>query len=255
MNDAENELKRSGGAFADGLTLIRALITPVVMYLIIAKGWPSVNITLLITVLFAVAALTDLFDDMTGGTENSVYRKLGWFDDIADVILMVGTLAAMAFVFYRSQDTDITFKEPRFLLFMIPVFIIIFRELLVATIKGTEFTRTRMYEVGLGNFKTAMIMLGTCLLLATPWLRNFLDPIFSRIFSGGSASTGNELKLPDSQAFDLSNIEPGVFDIFMFTNSPVWTVGLIILWIGAILSVITGMAFLRGKYAGAANDG
>lgn len=244
MNDSDSELKRSGGAFADGLTLIRALLTPVVMYLIIAKGWPAVNIAILVSVLFAVAALTDLFDDMTGGTETSIYRKLGWFDDIADTILMVGTLAAMAYVFYTSQDQDITFKDPRFLFFMIPVFIIIIRELLVAVIKGAEFTRTRMYEVGLGNFKTAMIMLGTCILLATPWLKTFIEPVFSRFFSS-----------PEPQTFDLSNLDSSVFDSFLFTHGPVWLLGLVILWIGAILSIITGLALLRGKNSGAANDG
>ena len=244
MNESDNEhMRRSGGAFADGLTLIRILLTPVVMFLIIAKGWPEINTALLVAILFAVAALTDLFDDMTGGTETSVYRKLGWVDDIADTILVVGTLAAMAFVIHRTQDPAAASQGKLTLMFMIPVGIIIARELIVALVKGMEFTRTRMFETGLGNFKTAMIMLGTCILLAAPWLTPLLTSVFAK---GGAVPKG---------PVDLSSTDTSAFDAFVNTSGLVWTAGLIILWIGAILSVITGIALLRGKYSGAANDG
>lgn len=256
MNNADENIKRSGGAFADGLTLIRALLTPVVMYLIIAKGWPSQNIAILVSVLFAVAALTDFFDDVTGGAENSVYRKFGWFDDIADTVLMIGTLAAMVWVFMSAGapnivalNDSIKISNPGVsMLFLVPVGIIIAREIIVGLVKGFELSKSRMYETGLGNLKTAMIMLGTCILLASPWLSPWLTSIFSK---GGDVPKG-PVDLSDPGLLDKS--DPSVFDAYANMWGLVWNTGLVILWIGAILSVITGLALLSGK-SGAANDG
>jgi len=253
MNDSEAGIKRAGGAFADGLTLIRALLTPVVMYLIIAKGWPGQNIAILVSVLFAVAALTDFFDDVTGGAENSVYRKFGWFDDIADTVLMVGTLLAMAYVLMSSGGPNIVPTDGSKAniagnvswLFLAPVGIIIAREVIVGLVKGFELSRSRLYETGLGNLKTAMIMLGTCILLASPWLSPWLTSVFSK---GGDVPKG---------PVDLSNPnlgDPSVFDAYANTWGMVWNTGLVILWIGAILSIITGLSVLSGN-SGAANDG
>lgn len=246
MNESENHIQRSGGAFADGLTLVRVLLTPVVMYLIIAKGWPAVNTAILVSILFAIAALTDLFDDFTGGAENSIYRKFGWFDDIADTVLMVGTLAAMVWVIMSSKDPSVADSGSRLtMFFMIAVAIIIAREIIVGLVKGFELSRSRLYETGLGNLKTAMIMLGTCILLASPWLTPWVTSIFSK---GGDVAKG---------PVDLANpalSDPSIFDAYISTSGLVWTTGLVVLWIGAILSLITGIAVLTGK-SGAANDG
>jgi len=246
MNSSTNDadIKRAGGAFADGLTLIRALLTPVVMYFIIAKGWPSQNIAILVSVLFAIAALTDFFDDVTGGAENSVYRKFGWFDDIADTVLMVGTLLAMAYVLSSPTGPN-QYNGGAPTLFLAPVGIIVAREVIVGLVKGFELSRTRMYETGLGNLKTAMIMLGTCILLASPWLSPWMTSIFSK---GGDIPKG-PVDLSDPAISD-----PSVFDAYSKTWEMVWNTGLVILWIGAILSVITGLALLTGKNS-AANDG
>ncbi len=253
MNDNTAAVQRAGGSFADGLTLIRALLTPLVMYLIIAKGWPSQNIAILVSVLFAIAALTDFFDDVTGGAETSVYRKFGWFDDIADTVLMVGTLAAMLWVLMQGTGPDIVHFDENFIgidsevsiLFIIPVALIIAREVIVGLVKGFELSRSGFIESGLGNLKSAMIMLGTCILLASPWL----SPLLSSVFSKGGDVPKGPVDLSDPSILDSS-----VFDAYSNSWGMIWNTGLVILWIGAILSVITGFALLTGK-TGAANDG
>ena len=88
----ETSSTATGGALADALTLIRLVLTPIIMMVII-KGWPNLDMAVLASVLFIVAALTDFFDDYFGGTEMAVHRKFGWFDDIADILLVIGTLS------------------------------------------------------------------------------------------------------------------------------------------------------------------
>ena len=88
MNTSTNNDNSSpGGAFADGLTLVRFLLTPIVM-LVILNGWPSNQMAIMASILFVIAAFTDIFDDLTGGAETARGRKLGWFDDIADTCLL-----------------------------------------------------------------------------------------------------------------------------------------------------------------------
>ena len=76
-----DETIKGGGAIADILTLLRALLTPVIMFIIIKGGWPNPGTALLVSVLFIFAALTDIFDDYFGGAETAPSRTFGWFDD------------------------------------------------------------------------------------------------------------------------------------------------------------------------------
>jgi hypothetical protein len=65
-SDAEI-LTETRGAFADGLTLIRFILTPVIMAIIV-MGWPSTQVAVLATALLIIAAVTDIFDDIIGGS-------------------------------------------------------------------------------------------------------------------------------------------------------------------------------------------
>ncbi len=216
----DNEMKRAGGAFADGLTLIRLLLTPVIMFLVIAKGWPDTNTALLAFIIFAIAALTDFFDDVTGGAETSRFRKFGWFDDIADTVLMTGTLAAILYVVMTKGSLN--------WLLAVPAGIIIFREIIVGLVKGFELSRHGWPETRLGNLKTATIMLAVCLLLAAPWLSVWLETIMSN--------------------------DENVMDVYGRTTNQVWNIGLGLLWFGALLSLLTGLSLLTQKNL-PANDG
>ena len=213
----ENQTTATSGAIADALTLVRVVLVPVIMFLII-KGWPNLDMAVLASSLFIVAALTDFFDDYFGGTEKAVHRKFGWFDDIADILLVIGTLAAMLYVTHKNRFLAWTFA--------IPAGVIILREGLVGLLKGYQMTKTGWPETRFGDLKNGLIMLGTCLLLASPWLTTWID----RLLAG-----------PDN-----------AMDIYGSTSPYVWLIGEGILWIAAIISIITGIKLLTTKVV--AND-
>lgn len=213
----ENQTTATSGAIADALTLVRVVLVPVIMFLII-KGWPNLDMAVLASSLFIVAALTDFFDDYFGGTEKAVHRKFGWFDDIADILLVIGTLAAMLYVTHKNGFLAWTFA--------IPAGVIILREGLVGLLKGYQMTKTGWPETRFGDLKNGLIMLGTCLLLASPWLTTWID----RLLAGAD----------------------NAMDIYGSTSPYVWLIGEGILWIAAIISIITGIKLLTTKVV--AND-
>ena len=212
-----NKPTATGGAIADALTLVRVLLVPLIMFVII-KGWPNLDMAVLASSLFIVAALTDFFDYYFGGTEKAVHRKFGWFDDIADILLVIGTLAAMLYVTHKNGLLAWTFS--------VPVGVIILRESLVGLLKGYQMTRTGWPETRFGDLKNGLIMLGTCLLLASPWLTTWID----RFLAGSD----------------------NAMDIYGSTSPYIWVIGEGILWIAAIISIITGAKLLTTKVV--AND-
>ena len=213
----ENQTTATSGAIADALTLVRVVLVPVIMFLII-KGWPNLDMAVLASSLFIVAALTDFFDDYFGGTEKAVHRKFGWFDDIADILLVIGTLAAMLYVTHKNGFLAWTFA--------IPAGVIILREGLVGLLKGYQMTKTGWPETRFGDLKNGLIMLGTCLLLASPWLTTWIDRLLAGSYNA--------------------------MDIYGSTSPYVWLIGEGILWIAAIISIITGIKLLTTKVV--AND-
>jgi len=224
-DDTVDSPKAVGGAFADALTWLRILIMPLVAFLI-WKGWQPVDaggidlgLTLLASVLFAIGALTDIFDDFLGGNERSIYRRFGYLDDIADTVLVVGTLSALIFVVNRAGIMS--------WVFLVPAAVLIGREILVGLFKGFELSRYYFPDTLLSNLKSGLSMLATCLLLASPWLQLWID----RMMAG----------------------EDKIAEVFATSSPGVWIAGQVILWIAAVLSVITGIGLFRTDVS-AAND-
>ena len=227
MNSDDNieNAKAAGGAFADALTWLRMLIMPVVVFLI-WKGWQpaeaggiDLSLTLLASALFAIGALTDVFDDFLGGNERSLHRRFGYLDDVADTVLVVGTLAALLYVVHRAEFMS--------WIFFVPVAILIGREILIGLLKGFELSRFIVPDTLLSNLKSGLSMLGTCLLLASPWLQVWIDKM--RAGTDKVAAT------------------------FAATSPSIWAAGEAVLWVAAILSIITGIKLLRTDFS-AAND-
>ncbi|MEP3892138.1 MAG: CDP-alcohol phosphatidyltransferase family protein [Hellea sp.] len=207
----ETNSSKSGGAIADALTFVRLILTPVIMFIII-KGWPDLNMALLASFLMIIAAFTDFLDDYFGGTENAPNRKFGWFDDIADIILVVGTLIALLYVTYKGGVLG--------WMFAVPAGVIIGREVLVGLLKGYDMTKSGWPETKYGSIKNGLVTLGTCLLVASPWITNWID----RAMTNGD------------------NVEA------LVTASPqVWMIGQGVLWFAALVSIITGLKILTTK--------
>lgn len=207
----EQSISGVRGAFADGLTLIRLVLTPVVMAIII-MGWPALNAALLATFLLIIAALTDIWDDIIGGSERSAARQFGWFDDIADIVLIIGTLIALLFVVWQNGVLGWAFAVPALLL--------IGREITVGLLKGYEFSKFGWPTTKWGWLKNTLTIFAVCILLSSPWLTAWID----------------------MQRIDDGN----VVEIFNTTSPHVWIAGQCLLWIAAIISIFTGFAILKG---------
>ncbi len=222
-NGPASTTSKSGSAFADGLTLVRAVLTPVIMFVIIkawstkpgdASGFVSLDIklVLLASFLFVIAAITDILDDYFGGSASAGERQFGWLDDIADSILIAGSLLALVYVTYRADMLSWTFA--------IPVAAYIGRDIVLALAKGYEMSKFGLTETRLGDFKSALAMLATCILVAAPWLSGLVD-------NWRAARTENIMQVYDS---------PSIW---------VWNTGLAVLWIAALLAWVTGWKLLR----------
>ena len=225
MNDNEAVARANNGALADGLTLIRVFLTPVIMFIII-KAWSAkpgdtdgfvsldLKLVLLASVLFAIAALTDVLDNVVGGSDHANERQFGWFDDIADSVLISGTLLALAWVLGKADILHWSFA--------VPVLVIVLRDIVLAIIKGYEFSKFGLLETRLGDLKSALAMLAACTLVAAPWLSSLVD--------GFRASRADN-----------------ILQVYNSASTWVWNTGLVFLWIAAILSIFTGYKLLTTK--------
>jgi len=202
--------KGMGGAFADGLTLIRILLTPVIMGLIVTS-WPVTAMAALASMLFFIAAMTDIFDDYFGGTDVSVFRRFGYLDDVADTILCVGTLVALLFVTYRAGFLAWPFA--------VPALLIIAREAIVGLVKGKAIATYGWPDNFLSSAKSGFTMLGVCILVASPWLTQWFDI----------------LRANDSN----------VVDVFNQASPMIWVIGEIALWVGAVFSVLSAIKIFK----------
>ncbi len=213
-------------ALADGLTLVRLLLGPLVAVIIIfglrfmdtGEGNPDLpyrdfGFAVLASVLFALGALTDLLDDILGGAQKAGGRMFGWFDDAADAVLIGAALLALI---YTSQKAGVL--SPALLILAATY---IGRDVLVGIFKGFDFSKTGVPYSKLGDYKNGLAMLGTGLLIATPWL----GTVFERV-----------------RAETTDNIAQA----WMTSGSIVWNLGLICLGIATVLSLITAYDYFKG---------
>lgn len=222
MNDPEHinlSPDAAGGAFADGLTLLRLIMTPIIMALIIWR-WPEPEISILASFLFIVAALSDILDDFFGGSARNAVRRYGYMDDAADTILFVGVLAALTWVL---NENDVLHWA-----YLVPVVILIGRELLVGIVKGYQLSRFGWPDNGLSNAKGFFAMLGVCLLVASPWLTHLTD----RLRAG-----------PEN-----------IMEIYGTVSPMVWIIGQLCLWIAALFSALSGYRILSRNLVDEVSD-
>ncbi len=223
MNSNTND---PSGALADGLTLIRIALTPLIIFVIIMawsqkpddpNGYVSLDLglVLLASILFVIAAITDILDDIIGGSANTNRRLYGWMDDIADSVLVVGTLGALLWVTHKAGLLHWTFA--------LPAGALIWRDIGLALFKGRQMRKEGFLETRLGDIKNALVMLATCTLVAAPWLSNWL------------------------QGVRAGNDPQKIAQIYDAATPWVWNFGLGLLWIGAFLALLTGVRILRTR--------
>ncbi|MEM9600494.1 MAG: CDP-alcohol phosphatidyltransferase family protein [Pseudomonadota bacterium] len=202
----------TGSAFADALTLVRFIATPLIMALILWQ-WPDPQVAILASFLFIIAALSDIFDDYFGGSARSVGRRLGYLDDVADTLLIIGVLVALSIVLWRNGLFHWAFA--------IPVIVLIVREVVVGLFKGYELSRHGWPDNPVSNLKTGLSMLGTVLLVGSPWLTQGLD----RLRAG-----------PEN-----------VMSVYGSVSPAIWIIGQSLLWLAMIFSLISAYRILSHR--------
>lgn len=212
-------MQETGGALADALTFLRIVVTPVIMVLIL-WAWPDTQIAILATVLFIIAALTDIFDDFFGGASRGALRRYGYLDDVADTILVVGVLVALGVVLLRNGMASWTW--------IVPFAILILREVIIGLTKGFELARFGWPDNPLSNAKAGFSMLGAALLVASPWLTQWIDMI--------RAGTDGAMAVYD---------EASPF---------IWLTGTVVLWIAALFSLVSGYKILSSPITPVADE-
>jgi len=103
--------------------------------------------------------------------------------------------------------------------FLIPCAVLIGREIIVGLFKGFELSRYVYPDTLTSNIKSGLSMLGTCLLLASPWLQVWID----RVRAGTDK----------------------VAETFAATSPYVWVTGEVFLWIAAIFSIISAVQLFK----------
>ena len=208
----ELSVEEKGGAFADALTFLRIIVTPVIMALVIWR-WPDTQIAILASVLFLIAAVTDIFDDFFGGAARGAYRRYGYLDDVADTVLIVGVLVAVAVVLFSNGLVSWTW--------LVPVAVLVGREVAVGLFKGFELSRVGLPDNIWSNAKGGFAMLGTALLVASPWLTQWIDMTRAT---------------PDTAMEVYNNASPLI-----------WVLGEVALWIAAVFSIISAIRIFTLK--------
>ena len=220
-NDNLEPLSKVRGMFADGLTFTRMALAPVISWVILV-AWSStvagsavggsglkMDMVVLASFLFGIAAVTDLLDDYVGGSAHSSVRAFGWLDDIADSVLILVTLFTLMYVVNRARALGWSF--------VIPAGVIIMRDLLIGILKGFELSTGGRLESRLGDLKSFLAMLAVLILVAAPWLTNLVGDVF---------------------APTVENAE----DLLKNYGAPtpwVWYTGIVILWMSMILALIS----------------
>jgi CDP-diacylglycerol--glycerol-3-phosphate 3-phosphatidyltransferase len=139
-------------AIPNVITVARVAMAPAVFFLALADGfWPRI----LAFVLFATAALSDLWD-------GHLARKYGWVSDfgklmdpLADKLLLVATIVPFFIISHRAGPTG---DLPYWGELPVWVLIVIFgRELLVTIVRQVEAHRGRVIPAGpSGKYKAVV---------------------------------------------------------------------------------------------------
>lgn len=210
----------TGAAFADGLTVTRAVLGPIIMVFLIS-GWPDIRVSMIATMLFAIAAITDAFDDFFGGDKDGTARKFGWFDDIADSVLIISTLIGLAWAITQGEFTD----GPAWA-FFVPAGIYIARDVFIGLAKGYELSESVQVHNSLNILKTTLAMFSVIILVASPWLVTFFAPEITA--ENAAAMASGEIPIGNAAG-------------------AIWWVGQGLLCVAAILSVVTGVMLMKNK--------
>ena len=203
------------------LTILRLLAAPgvAVMFLYFARPWAD----WFALVLFLVAALTDFFDGYLARLWKQESRLGAMLDPIADKAMVV--IALLVITGYSGMDPWL----------ILPATAILFREVFVSGLREYLGARTGLLKVTqLAKWKTTAQMIAISVLFAAMGLEYVREQALAR----------NAALIREMAATGLDG-DHNILTFASTTGETVWLAGLVLIWVAAALTVITGWDYFR----------
>ncbi len=203
------------------LTVMRLIAAPglVVMFMYFARPWAD----LYALILFVLAAVTDWFDGFLARSWNQQSKFGAMLDPIADKVMVM--IALFVITGFQGMDPLILF----------PATMIVFREVFVSGLR--EFLGAdagKLAVTKLAKWKTTLQMVAIATLFSTG--------VFEHYF--GMHSFGMDIQMIRDTLEGVVDDEMGLRWKFAAMNYS-WSIGLVLLWIAAVLTLWTGWDYLR----------
>lgn len=203
------------------LTVLRLLAAPglVVLFLYFARPFAD----LFALVLFIVAAVTDWFDGFLARAWNQQSRFGAMLDQIADKAMVI--IALMVITGFQGMDPWI----------LLPATVIMFREVFVSGLREFLGDKAGLLSVTkLAKWKTTAQMVAIAALFSTGVFEHYL----------GMHSFGMDLEtvrmILDGEIEDVMGLR---WKYYGMNYS--WTGGVVLLWLAAALTLVTGWDYFR----------
>lgn len=208
------------------LTVLRLAAAPgvAIMFLYFTRPWAD----WFALVLFVLAAITDFFDGYLARLWKQESRFGAMLDPIADKAMVVIALVIIVGLSTAAREV----MDPWILL---PATVILFREVFVSGLR--EYLGAQAVEMKvtvLAKYKTTVQMIAIAVLFAKGvfehWILNMtqgMDAVLiDQIFAG--------------EVEDVNGL------VFTWTAmNTTWTIGVVLLWIAAVLTAVTGWDYFR----------
>jgi len=203
------------------LTFLRLIAAPGValMFLYFARPWAD----WFALVLFLVAAITDYFDGYLARLWRQESRMGAMLDPIADKAMVV--IALLVITGYSGMDPWL----------ILPATIILFREVFVSGLREYLGNASRLLAVTrLAKWKTTAQMVAISTLFAAMGLEYIREQALAR----------NRTIIAEMTEAGI-DADRNLLSVANNTGELVWTIGLILIWIAAALTAITGLDYMR----------
>lgn len=203
------------------LTTLRLLAAPgvAVMFLYFARPWAD----WFALILFLLAAITDFFDGYLARLWKQESRVGAMLDPIADKAMVV--IALLVITGYSGMDPWL----------ILPATAILFREVFVSGLREYLGSKSGLLQVTrLAKWKTTAQMVAIAVLFAAMGLEYVRE----------QAAARNRALIAEMQATGF-DADLNVLTVANMGGEMVWQFGLGLIWIAALLTLVTGWDYLR----------
>ena len=203
------------------LTILRLLAAPGIAVMFLYFHRPFADWFAL--ALFAIAAITDFFDGYLARAWKQESRLGAMLDPIADKAMVV--IALLVITGYSGMDPWL----------ILPATAILFREVFVSGLREFLGDKAGLLKVtSLAKWKTTAQMTAIAVLFLAMGLEYVRE-----------AATMRSQRALIETLSDIGTQDVSLVDLAKHGGNYVWTFGLVLIWIAAILTIISGWDYLR----------